>query len=123
MRFSRLSRIAADTVAETQRRLPQDIREAARAVPVHCQAVPDASLIAEGFEPDLLGFFTGASHGCELAQDNPVPPQIILYINSLWDYSDEDVEIFRDEVRLTYLHELGHYLGWDEDQIAAHGLD
>jgi predicted Zn-dependent protease with MMP-like domain len=30
---------------------------------------------------------------------------------------------FRKEVRLTYLHELGHYLGWDEDQVAAHGLE
>jgi predicted Zn-dependent protease with MMP-like domain len=33
------------------------------------------------------------------------------------------VEVFRDEVRLTYLHELGHYLGWDEDELAARGLD
>jgi predicted Zn-dependent protease with MMP-like domain len=26
-------------------------------------------------------------------------------------------------VRLTYLHELGHYLGWDEDEIAERGLE
>ncbi|MEX2043899.1 MAG: metallopeptidase family protein, partial [Opitutus sp.] len=23
----------------------------------------------------------------------------------------------------TYLHELGHYLGWDEDELTARGLD
>jgi hypothetical protein len=25
-------------------------------------------------------------------------------------------------VRITYLHELGHYLGWDEEQTANVGL-
>jgi predicted Zn-dependent protease with MMP-like domain len=30
---------------------------------------------------------------------------------------------FRAEARLTFLHELGHYLGWDEDQVSARGLD
>ena len=34
-----------------------------------------------------------------------------------------DVDVFREEVRLTYLHELGHYLGWDEDELTARGLD
>jgi predicted Zn-dependent protease with MMP-like domain len=30
--------------------------------------------------------------------------------------------VFLREVRITYLHELGHYLGWDEEQIANVGL-
>jgi predicted Zn-dependent protease with MMP-like domain len=121
MKFSRLATIAADTVAAAQRRLPADIRSAARAVPVHYETKPHPSVLEEGFEPDILGLFTGSSHGTELSETNPAPPQILLYINNLWDYAEEDIEIFRDEVHLTYLHELGHYLGWDEDQIAARG--
>jgi len=123
MKFSHLVRIAAGVVESTQRKFPKDIRQAALGVPVHYEPVPDKTVIAEGFEPDILGLFTGAPHGTELAQDNPIPPQIILYINSLWDYSDRDEDAFRDEVQLTYLHELGHYLGWDEDQVASRGLD
>jgi len=42
---------------------------------------------------------------------------------NLWDFAEGDAEAFREEVRLTYLHELGHFLGWDEDQVAARGLD
>ena len=80
-------------------------------------------MVAEGFEPDILGLFTGAEHGAEFAQDHPVPAQILLYINNLWDYAENDAAIFRDEVRLTYLHELGHYLGWNETDVAARGLD
>lgn len=123
MKFQNLVRMAAEVVLATQRKLPKDIGKVARGVPVHYEPVPDESLIAEGFEPDILGLFTGAPYGAELSQDNPIPPQIILYINSLWDYSEEDTEAFRDEVQLTYLHELGHYLGWDEDQVASRGLD
>lgn len=123
MTFTQLTEIAANTVGATQRRLPPEIRPLARHVPVHYEAAPAADVLAEGFEPDILGLFTGTAHGEELSQDNPSPPQILLYLQSLWDFAEHDVDVFRDEVRLTYLHELGHYLGWDEDDIAARGLD
>ena len=83
----------------------------------------DPSLLAEGFEPDILGLFTGSPYGTELAQDQPAPPEILLYLESLWDYAEGDPAAFREETRLTYLHELGHYLGWDENELAARGLD
>ena len=122
MNHTRLVQIAADAVASTQARLPAEIRAIARSVPVHYEREPVASVLEEGFEPDILGLFTGNPHGTELAHDNPAPPQILLYINNIWDYSEKDTSVFKEEVRLTYLHELGHYLGWDEDQVSAHGL-
>lgn len=120
---ARLIQIAADTVGAAQRQLPPDIRALARGVAVHYEQSADADVMAEGFEPDILGLFTGNPHGMELAHDNPAPPQILLYIDSLWDFAEGDIDIFRTEVRLTYFHELGHYLGWDEDELAARGLD
>jgi predicted Zn-dependent protease with MMP-like domain len=123
MEPDRLIAIAADTVGAAQRRLPPEIRALARGVAVHYERVAGPDLIAEGFEPDILGLFTGAPHGTELAQELPAPPQILLFIESLWDFAADDVDVFRDEVRITYLHELGHYLGWDEDDLAARGLD
>jgi predicted Zn-dependent protease with MMP-like domain len=123
MKFSQLTKIAADVVGAAQRQLPATIRPLARDVPVHYERVPDADLAAAGFEPDILGLFTGNPYGTEISHDQPAPPQILLYLENLWDFAEEDVEIFREEVRLTYLHELGHYLGWDEDQITARGLD
>lgn len=123
MDLVRLTQIAADAVGAAQRQLPPDIRAVARDVAVHYEDAPSEDLIADGFEPDILGLFTGNPHGTELTQDNPVPPQIMLYIESLWDFADEDVDAFREEVRVTYLHELGHYLGWDEDQLTSRGLE
>jgi len=118
-----LTVIAADVVAATQRKLPPEIRTLARNVPVHYQAVPDADVLADGFPDDILGLFTGSPHGSELESANPELPQIVLYLDNLWDYTDADVPNFRAEVRLTYLHELGHYFGWDEDELTARGLD
>jgi predicted Zn-dependent protease with MMP-like domain len=123
MKHSRLVQIAAEVVEAVQRQLPAEIRPLAKAVPVHYDPLPAEDVIAEGLEPDILGLFTGDPYGTELSQDNPAPAQIFLYLENLWDFAEEDVEIFRDEVRTTYLHELGHYLGWDEDDLAARDLD
>ena len=119
----RLVEIGAAAVGAAQRQLPPELRGLARGVPVHYERVPAPDVLAEGFPADILGLFTGSAHGMELAHDHPAPAQILLYLDNLWDFAEDDVEIFRDEVRLTYLHELGHYFGWDEDELAARGLD
>jgi predicted Zn-dependent protease with MMP-like domain len=119
MKASRLVQLAADAVAATQRELPPEIRDVARAVPARFEPGPSAELLAEGVEADLLGLFSGSPHGSGESD----PPQIYLYTANLWDFADGDVDAYREEARLTYLHELGHYLGWDEDQLAARGLD
>ena len=87
------------------------------------EARPGPDLLAEGFEPDILGLFSGNPHGAGQPGDDPSPAQIHLYTANLWDFAEGDIEAYRAEARLTYLHELGHYLGWDEDQVAARGLD
>ncbi len=118
-----LTKLAADAVGSAQRRLPPELRALARGVAVHYESTPAADVIAEGFPSDILGLFTGAAHGTELNADHPAPPQILLYLENLWDYAAEDADVFREECERTYLHELGHYLGWDEDEVAARGLD
>jgi predicted Zn-dependent protease with MMP-like domain len=115
--------LAEQTVAATVRRLPGELRDLARAVPVHYESVPAAEVLAEGFEPDILGLFTGSPHGTEFDGSQPAPPLILLYLDNLWDFAAGDPAGYREEVRLTYLHELGHYFGWDEDELAARGLD
>lgn len=123
MDLARLTQVAADAVGAAQRQLPPEIRPLARGVAVHYERLPEPDVLAEGFEPDILGLFTGSPHGTELTHDNPAPPQILLYLENLWDFAEGDVEVYRDEVRITYLHELGHYFGWGEEEVAARGLD
>jgi predicted Zn-dependent protease with MMP-like domain len=118
-----LTSLAVETVTHTQHALPTALRTLAGAVPVHYEGLPDADTLNEGFPDDILGLFSGDPHGSALTHDQPQAPHIILYLENIWDYAEADPRSFRDEVRLTYLHELGHYFGWDEDELAARGLD
>jgi len=123
MNLSRLTTLAGATVAATQARLPAAVRGVAIGVPVHLDRIPSEDILADGFEVDILGLFSGPAHGDAQGEENLVPPQIFLYLENIWDFAEGDIGIFNEEVRLTYLHELGHYLGWDEDDLTARGLD
>jgi predicted Zn-dependent protease with MMP-like domain len=113
--------VASDEVERTLLALPGPLRERARQLPVTLERVPNAGLQADGIEPDTLGLFTGA----EFAEEGhvPMPSQIILFLENLWDLAGGDKQVFREEVRTTYLHELGHYLGLDEGELTERGLE
>ena len=102
-------------------KLPAPLREEAKQLPITFERVPNAELLEEGIEADTLGIFTGA----EFAEKGhiPMPSQIILFLKNLWDYGEGDEEAYREEIRTTFLHELGHYLGLDEDDLMGRGLE
>jgi len=121
--WEQLLHLAQAEVAATLAALPGPLRERAQPLPVTYERVPSAAFQAEGIEPDTLGLFTGPAFGDEEHSASPLPPQIILFLDNLWDFAEGDEEIFGDEVHTTYLHELGHYLGLDEDELSERGLD
>ena len=49
-------------------------------------------------------------------------PRITLFFDALARAAHYTRTVFLREVRITYLHELGHYFGWNEEQIANAGL-
>jgi predicted Zn-dependent protease with MMP-like domain len=117
----RLRALALDGVAATLKALPTPLRERARLVPVTLELLPNADFQADGIAADTLGLFVGPEFAEE--ESVPMPPQIILFLENLWDQAERSEEWFLDEVRTTYLHELGHYLGLDEDGLSERGLE
>jgi len=119
--WNSLQRLALAEVEATLAALPAPLRERARELPVTFERVPNAGLQADGVEADTLGLFVGPEFAEEMHV--PMPPQIILFLENINDFAGNDPDIFRDEVRTTLLHELGHYLGLDEDGLTQRGLD
>lgn len=119
--WNKLHNLALAEVEATLAALPKPLREQARKLPVTFERQPNPDLIADGIEPDTLGLFVGPEFAHEEAV--PMPPQIILFLENLWAFAEGDEEIFCEEVHTTLLHELGHYLGLDEDELTDRGLE
>jgi predicted Zn-dependent protease with MMP-like domain len=102
--------------------LPPDLRPHAVRLPVVFERRPGDELMEDGLDPDLLGLFVGDALDVGHTEAEPLPAQILLFLENLWDVAEADEEIYRDEVQITYIHELGHYLGLDENELEARGL-
>jgi len=121
--WGRLVAMAQAELRRTLRKLPRRLRGQAQTLPVTCEPRPSAALLAEGYEPDLLGLFVGPSFAEGESAACDLPPQIILFLENLWDLAEGDEAAYRRETRTTYLHELGHYLGLDELDLEERGLE
>jgi len=122
MTDSQLISRAQQVVSRTQGKLPQEIRILADKLPVSYQDWPNAEILGEEFEDDIMGLFVGEPHNFEGGTGNSVPAQIFLFVENIYDEAEGEPSRYDEEVRLTYLHELGHYLGWEEDEVEARGL-
>jgi hypothetical protein len=109
--------LAQRQIAEIQCALPEPIRIRATEVPVFFSRTRD------GKGGTYLGVFEGYSlmEGAPAQPDEM--PRITLFIDTLAQEANHRRNEFLREVRVTYLHELGHYFGWDEGQVADVGLE
>lgn len=64
-------------------------------------------------EPDLYGLFDWPEY---------MPAKISIYRKPLVADFEDPVEL-EEEIRVTVLHELAHYFGFDEDRIAELGYE
>ena len=104
-----------DVVASALDTLPQDIAAGLRNVAV---VVEDEN----ADDPDLYGLF----EGIPLTEGGPgpgdLPNRIAIYRRPL-ETDFTDVMELREEIRVTVLHELGHYFGLDEARLAELGYE
>ena len=122
MTFTRLESIASRIVRDTLNALPPLLLSEAESCRIELAEMAAALQIEDDLPEDLLGLFEGNARCDPLPASPEEMPRIRLFLDNLWEDCDRDLETFRVEVRITLLHELGHYLGLDEDQVAALGL-
>ncbi len=115
----RLLDLADGVVASAIADLPTEIRKVATDIPVLLFEDMPENLIEQGWEPDLLGLFEGGDLG---VVEGAGQARILLFLRNIMDFAGGDPDLFREEVRVTFLHELGHLLGLDEDDLDKRGL-
>ena len=74
-------------------------------------------------DPDIFGLYEGIPLTERGSGDfGQLPDRIAIYRRPLEEDFDDPAEL-REEIRITVLHELAHYFGFDEDRIAELGYD
>lgn len=103
--------------------LPRSIREEADRVPLMIEDFPSEDLIEhEDVSPHILGIFIGVPRTEAAATDQPRDlDRIILFKRNLEKACRDEQELV-EEIRRTVTHEVGHYLGLDEDDLERLGI-
>ena len=90
--WKKLCAVASAEVEKTLAALPEPLRVRAEKLPVTFERQPNADLQADGIEADTLGLFTGPEFAEE--ENVPMPPQIILFLENIWDVAETDEKRF-----------------------------
>jgi predicted Zn-dependent protease with MMP-like domain len=102
------------------------VRAALDELPPHiAEALQNVAVVVEdenAEEPDLLGLYHGVPLPERGDMAGALPDRISIYRIPL-EESFPDPDELRSEIRITVLHELGHYFGLDEDRLAELGYD
>jgi len=120
----RLSEAEMGEVAEQAlKELPESARKLIANVPIVIVDSPARQEVERGMDPRLLGMFEGTAYsdGGTLG-GAPQVTQILLFRKNL-ERMAVDTEDLREQIRITLLHETGHFFGMSEADLADVGLD
>ena len=126
-RFAKPFRVSEDSFAkileEAYEELPEKIRAYLHNVAVIVEDLPDVEALKKcdpPLSPSAVGLFDPEPLAPGGGPGQPV--RIFIFRKNL-EISCGTEEEMVDEISVTLLHEIGHHLGLDEDDLAARGLD
>ena len=107
--------------------LPECVRSYLANVAIAVEELPsDEDLLASAppLSPAILGLFRGAPYGQKASMDpwSHFPSSIVLYQRNLERFARSRPELI-EQIGVTLIHEVGHFLGLDEDELYARGLE
>ena len=113
----------ADVAELALKELPEPARKLIANVPILIVDLPAHEEVEQGMDPRLLGMFEGTAYSDAGSLGGaPQVTQILLFRKNL-ERMAIDSEDLREQIRITLLHETGHFFGMSEDDLADVGLD
>ena len=105
--------------------LPDEFRERLHNIDIVVQKRPSKQQLAEmdlDFHEEVIyGLYEGVPLPHRSAFDPPIlPDKITLFSEPLLN-DFPDLDELREQIRLTVIHEIGHYFGMDDDEIEKLG--
>ena len=113
-----VAKITRDLIAS----LPEDLRQQAETVLIVTREKPSREQAGPENDFDLLGIYEGIPLNERSVGFPSENDRIILFRKPLLDMCRSKGEL-KDEIRITLIHELGHFFGFDENELAERGLD
>jgi len=116
--FSRGKRVFERLVREAVASLPDELKDQMENVAMIIEENPPAQPFLGGDAgEDLLGLYHGIMKKDRgPGYGNVLPDQIIIYRQPL-ERMSSTLEDLRENVRQTVIHEVGHYFGFDEEEL------
>lgn len=113
----------ADVAEQALKELPERARRLIENVPILIVDLPARDEVEQGLDPRLLGLFAGSAYSeASVMGGPPQLTQILLFRKNL-ERMAIDADDLREQIRITLLHETGHFFGMSEDDLASVGLD
>ena len=106
------------TVDEAVLNLPRSIREYIENVPILCEDFPSLDLVTqENVSPQILGIFMGTPRTeAMLTSQSPDLDRILLYRKNHEKICLNHNDLI-EQIQITVRHEIGHFLGLDEEDM------
>ena len=113
----------AEVAEQALHELPETARRLIENVPILIVDLPACDEVEHGLDPRLLGLFAGTAYSDASTMGGvPLVTQILLFRKNL-ERMAIDPEDLREQIRITLLHETGHFFGMSEADLADVGLD
>ena len=111
-------------VMRSIRRIPEEIRDHLDNILVSVQKRPSPELLEElGIPTDetLFGIFQGTPLAERSVMEPPLFPDTIFLFQEPLVEACESIAELEEEIEITVVHELAHFLGFSEEELAELG--
>jgi predicted Zn-dependent protease with MMP-like domain len=105
--------------------IPAEIRQYLDNIIIAVRKMPSRSMLDDlgGNRGDCLGLFQGVALTERKVTEPPLYPDMIYLFQTPLEQMCDTREELEEEIEITVVHEVAHYIGMTEDRLAELGYD